>query len=278
MKTVKILSATLAAFAIGISFLLFSNLVAAIIFILYNATGSNLIYWLINPSDQNRLYLFIYPLALAIYGLIFFFLRKRYTVKGDVHWDMKRGIILSIILGTAFGGISTLWVEFLSYSGLSNITFIKRGLEYLKSASGNAAVDSFIITLITVGVLGPVLEEIMFRGIIFTFLERTVNKWYALILSSIIFGAVHMLFVQSVYAGIMGMISGIVYMKTRKLIWSIIIHITINTLASFGLGSNMLWVLFTTLMFIPLGIIMYTLLKDSRTENGQNIALDVDME
>lgn len=278
MKTVKILSATLAAFAIGISFLLFSNLVAAIIFILYNATGSNLIYWLINPSDQNRLYLFIYPLALAIYGLIFFFLRKRYTVKGDVHWDMKRGIILSIILGTAFGGISTLWVEFLSYSGLSNITFIKRGLEYLKSASGNTAMDSFIITLITVGVLGPVLEEIMFRGIIFTFLERTVNKWYALILSSIIFGAVHMLFVQSVYAGIMGIISGIVYMKTRKLIWSIIIHITINTLASFGLGSNMLWVLFTTLMFIPLGIIMYTLLKDSRTENGQNIALDVDME
>ena len=92
-------------------------------------------------------------------------------------------------------------------------------------------------------------------------LEKYSNKWTALILSSVMFGFVHLSFVQSVYAGIMGLIAGIVYMKTRKLIWPILMHITINTVSTFGLSSNIMWVIFTVIMLIPLGVIIRGLLK-----------------
>ena len=111
------------------------------------------------------------------------------------------------------------------------------------------------------GILGPVTEELLYRGIIFGLLEKYSNKWTALILSSLMFGFVHLSFVQSVYAGIMGLIAGIVYMKTRKLIWTVLMHITINTVSTFGLSSNIMWVVFTVIMLIPLGVIIHSLLK-----------------
>lgn len=88
-----------------------------------------------------------------------------------------------------------------------------------------------------------------------------MNTKYALIVSSLMFGIIHLSFVQSVYATIMGLISGIVYMKTRKLRWSILIHITINTLVTYELTSNLIWVAFTIILFLPLGIMLYKLLK-----------------
>ena len=80
-------------------------------------------------------------------------------------------------------------------------------------------------------------------------------------MSSLLLGIVHLSFVQSVYATVMGLIAGIVYMKTRKLIWPVIIHITINTLATYELTSNLIWVTFTIIMFLPLGSMLYKLLR-----------------
>ena len=154
-----------------------------------------------------------------------------------------------------------MWVEFLKNTPLSDVSFIKRSLEYLGASSANKSISSFMITLVVAGVLGPVTEELIYRGVIFGFLEKKVNSVYALIMSSLLFGIVHLSFVQSVYATVMGLIAGIVYMKTRKLIWPVIIHITINTLATYELTSNLIWVTFTIIMFLPLGSMLYKLLR-----------------
>lgn len=261
MKVLKALGATLLAMLIGIVFFIITELSVVILNVAYNKTGNAVLDWITAPQEPDRLYLVVYPLTILIYCLIFFIRINKNKVEADVHWDIKTGIICSIMAGIAFGGISTLWVEFLKHTPLSGIRFIKSSLEYLTASSGNRSAAAFTITILVAGILGPVTEELIYRGVIFRFLERRVNSIYALIVSSLLFGIVHMSFVQSVYAGIMGLIAGIVYMKTRKLIWPVIIHITINTLASFELTSNLIWVTFTILMFIPLGNILYRLLK-----------------
>ena len=131
----------------------------------------------------------------------------------------------------------------------------------MNASSANKSTVSFIISLVVAGILAPINEEIIYRGVTFNFLEKRVNTKYALIVSSLMFGIIHLSFVQSVYATIMGLISGTVYMKTRKIRWSILIHITINTLAIYELTSNLIWVAFTIILFLPLGIMLYKLLK-----------------
>ena len=232
----------------------------------YNSTGNPVLAWILDPNEAERLYLIVYPLSISIYLIIYnmFFRADKNKLSADINWDLKTGVISSVILGIAFGGISTLWVEFLAHSPFANIDFIKTSLAYLKHSSTQTSTVSFITGILVAGILGPITEELLYRGIIFRLLEKYSNKWTALIVSSLMFGFVHLSFAQSVYAAIMGLIAGIVYMKTRKLAWTILIHITINTISTFGLSSNIIWVAFTVLMLIPLAIIIYRLLNTKK--------------
>ena len=74
----------------------------------------------------------------------------------------------------------------------------------------------------------------------------------------------------------MGLISGIVYIKTGKLRWSMLIHITINTVATVAPVSNPAWVIFTVLMLIPFGVIFYRFFKSEKQENQsyENVSND----
>ena len=88
-----------------------------------------------------------------------------------------------------------------------------------------------------------------------------------------------MTFVQSVYTFIMGFIAGTIYLKTRNILWPVIMHITINTVASlssFSQFQSYLGVLekFTVIMTIPLLIIVYKAVKSRKKINLKNTALD----
>ena len=261
MKILKIAWATFIAVLLGFIFFVITDLVLISLGFAYNKTGNAVLDWLTLPQEMDRIYLVIYPLSILVYSIIFFKWINKDKEEAQVHWDIKTGVVCSIMAGIAFGGISTLWVMFLKNTALSNIGFIKSSLEYLNASSANKSTISFIISLVVAGILAPINEEIIYRGVTFNFLEKRVNTKYALIVSSLMFGIIHLSFVQSVYATIMGLISGIVYMKTRKLRWSILIHITINTLATYELTSNLIWVAFTIIMFLPLGAMLYKLLK-----------------
>lgn len=82
---------------------------------------------------------------------------------------------------------------------------------------------------ITIGILAPIVEEVLFRGII---LQGLINygykKWYALIFASFIFAILHINFLQIISAFILGMIIGWIYLDSKSLIFSIILHIINN--------------------------------------------------
>ena len=48
----------------------------------------------------------------------------------------------------------------------------------------------FVMDLITVGILGPLFEEIVFRGFLYQFLEKRVPKWHGFF-STVLFGLAH---------------------------------------------------------------------------------------
>ncbi|MEO5687009.1 MAG: CPBP family intramembrane glutamic endopeptidase [Burkholderiaceae bacterium] len=97
-------------------------------------------------------------------------------------------------------------------------------------------------TLLLACVIAPVVEEMLFRGIILRgFLQRHTRA-QAIWASSVLFGLAHMNIYQFVAALLMGAASGWLYTRARSLVPCIALHAAyngaLNLLASLGSGSD----------------------------------------
>lgn len=90
--------------------------------------------------------------------------------------------------------------------------------------------------IISVVLIGPVCEEIIFRGIILEGLSQKYNTIKALIFSSLIFGLIHFQPLQIISAFFAGLIFGWIYLKTQSL-WVVIVLHVINNLFFLIMGD-----------------------------------------
>lgn len=88
-----------------------------------------------------------------------------------------------------------------------------------------------------VTILGPVLEELLFRGAITTVLLKKYSPTKSILISALIFGLIHFNPAQSVGAFFLGILLAWMYYKTGSLIPVILVHIMNNCLA-FYLSTN----------------------------------------
>ena len=77
-------------------------------------------------------------------------------------------------------------------------------------------------------IIGPILEELVFRYLIYNNLNKFNNKNTSIILSSLIFALVHNGFINIVYAFIIGTILTIIYSKNKNIKEVIILHMVAN--------------------------------------------------
>ncbi len=86
-------------------------------------------------------------------------------------------------------------------------------------------------TIIFVVIFGPIMEEIVFRKIL---IDKTVKfgERNAMFLSALMFGLFHMNLFQFFYAFGIGLIFAYIYIKSRKIVYSIIFHMIINFMGS----------------------------------------------
>lgn len=92
--------------------------------------------------------------------------------------------------------------------------------------------DYKVAGFITVCILAPILEEILFRGILLRgMLHQGINPVIAIVLSSFLFGMAHMNPWQFIGAGILGSIFAYIYYRTKSLWICIFLHSLNNTIS-----------------------------------------------
>lgn len=82
----------------------------------------------------------------------------------------------------------------------------------------------FVLSFINLCILAPLWEEIFFRGIL---LRRFTLKWSpqkSIIISSLLFGVIHLNPLTMIFAFCMGCLLGYLYLKTKSLLVPIILH------------------------------------------------------
>ncbi|ALC92544.1 hypothetical protein AM500_24355 [Bacillus sp. FJAT-18017] len=156
--------------------------------------------------------------------IILFILRKEMreslnTMQGeDVREILKWGI----------GGI------FLAYFAQYVAIIIEQMLG-IKPGSENTQgimemIFGFPAVILVTSIVGPILEELVFRKIIFGSLHRRFNFFISALLSSIIFAAAHMEFEHILLYSAMGFTFAYLYVKTKRIIVPIFAHVAMNTL------------------------------------------------
>ncbi|MFA0816212.1 MAG: lysostaphin resistance A-like protein [Anaerofustis sp.] len=146
-------------------------------------------------------------------------------------------------------------LEYLGTIGLSIGVFIAVTIiiQILYSIFGNTALfssytdtmelllqDKFWINLLSVGILAPISEELLFRGLIFNRMRYYMHENYAIVFSSLVFALMHApTVIQIIYAFLLGCVLSYAYSKFENILVPILIHMVFN-LSNFPFMTNAL--------------------------------------
>ena len=87
-----------------------------------------------------------------------------------------------------------------------------------------------LIPALSITVAAPLAEELMFRGVIQTRLERAMPVWAAVVLQAVLFGVVHGTPIQMAYAFLLGLAFGFLRSRTGSILPGIAAHAAFNAM------------------------------------------------
>ena len=164
----------------------------------------------------------------------------RYFQKRNIKINMKYSCnyLYYLILGST---ISIIFNIILFYLNLQNLYFIQAAPP---------------LSILSTAVIGPLLEELVFRGVIYNNIKRDFSKITAIILTSLIFGIFHFNLIQGTYAFFLSIIITYYYQREANLFVPILIHCSANLATTIILPTFLnINFEYTQIMFIFLIII-----------------------
>lgn len=155
--------------------------------------------------------------------------------------------------------------------------FFSSQFEYMNDILAPISQGSILISMLTVGIVAPIAEEFLFRGVIYNTLKKKISIKWTIIIQAILFGVFHGNLVQGTYATLLGLVFGYVTYKTKSLWPAIIMHMVNNLTAnivSFILGNyvggTLLYIIFAVIGAIGLVLLIF-LIRKSNTNNEDEI-------
>ena len=110
----------------------------------------------------------------------------------------------------------------------------QNGSEMMKEAANLTGISYFIMRILYGSLIAPIVEELVFRGLLMTALSKFKKYYVDVVVSSTLFSLIHVLqygwvltdFI--VYAGA-GMLLSMLFRYTHSVYWSMALHILWNT-------------------------------------------------
>lgn len=156
---------------------------------------------------------------------------------------------------------------FLNYAiGIIGVLLSKFGLPDTSpdfSLNGSVLFNTF--TFISVVILAPIFEELIFRGMILNTLTK-YNKMFAIIVTSLLFGLLHLNITQAIPAFFMSLVLCYMYVQTDSILVTILAHAGNNFLALMSAYSNHILITVLVLALVIYGLI--TIILKSKEVNS----------
>ncbi len=85
------------------------------------------------------------------------------------------------------------------------------------------------VGLIGIGIIIPITEELLFRGLVFNELRKNIPLLPSILIQALIFGAFHGNLTQFLYTFVMGIVLALVYLWSDSLWPPVLVHIFLNS-------------------------------------------------
>lgn len=212
------------ALVIGMSVILYFVL-QTICELIFSTLGTSVLDGVLNVSQIQLLTMAITSIVslLIPYAFVSIYINKN---QNKVKTTFSENIRMFFI-GVFFTGlVQILLILIQDIFGLSN-----KAVEEILSSVHLDNILTQILFVITIAIVPGVFEEILFRKGLIN-LTKGLGEKFAIIISSIVFAICHLNVTQGIFAFLMGLILGTIYVKTNKMRYNIIIHALNNGYAA----------------------------------------------
>lgn len=213
-------------------------------------------------NNMNWLTLISGLLTLFILWLVFLIRRKKSFQEVGLHKFNKSNVLPLILLGGA--------ASFFVSCVLSLLPLPESLMESYMESSQGLTLGSLPVMILSTVIVAPIVEEVVFRGLILSRLKKSMNGWVAIVISSLLFALMHGQLLWMIYAFLLGMLLAIIAEHLNTIGASIILHMAFNLVGVFGEKINMVnWqMLIVAVMSLVIMITMlYVLIKEDKASD-----------
>lgn len=172
----------------------------------------------------------------VVYGTLLFFalgalimiqLNRKSTIRNSI--TLQKSLLLKqVITWGIIGVFSAIIMQQLAQ--FIEVYLFQQSIASQNSAEILAIINKYPLFLLTTVLFGPIMEEFVFRKVIFGFFFDLTGAVGAAVISSLLFAFVHMDGHFLVYST-MGLVFCFLYTKTKNIATPIIAHVLMNTIA-----------------------------------------------
>ena len=217
-------------------------------------------------NEKYGLYCYIAYCAASI-GVFLTWYYKCF-VRKDPKISYKKALGLKPVLLT----VAVMICTYFTVNGV--FTFVDKVLpEVMKKYNELMELSSIGSTVVYGIVLGPIAEELCFRGIVFKYLEKAkLHFIFVILIQAVLFGIMHSNLIQGIYASALGMLLGYLRYKYKTVLITIGAHMLFNfsgtivaiKAAEAGVTDDMDIILGAVFIFLTAGVILL-IAKDKRS-------------
>lgn len=171
---------------------------------------------------------------LLIMCATYYLLKVRYGLDDETLGFVSRGFKANVLLPAAVTALTIAMAFFFMLCmyalGVKEINSPLEGV--VRKVVNDGSPGQLWSLFIGVAVLGPICEEVIFRGYFFNFFKHYSSAWFAVFASAAVFSLAHNTPILLPYFFAMGVILAVIYAKTRTIIPCMVVHILYNLLVT----------------------------------------------
>lgn len=188
--------------------------------------------WLMGRWHNERVLLYLNAFLTQFSFVLLIWLLKtiRHWKWSDFGW---RAVPFRKIIPNIIGIYGIVWIVNISYV----IFLYKQGMsppttDVYTKLLGQSSGLALLLNLVLAGVLAPLVEETLFRGLIFGSLRTYCGKWTATVISAAIFSGLHFQAYGFFPRFILGIVLVYLFDKYKSLYPSVVLHSLNNVIAT----------------------------------------------
>lgn len=203
--------------------------------------------------DQNALltdvlaytpHITLFSAVLTLVILAIFFLARKKKLFAEVGFVRTK----PSLVGAAAAITPALYVVVIVVMGFLPEALLE---DYAQASAGLD--DTGLFTLLATVIAAPIVEEVIFRGLIQSRLARAMPGWLAAVIAALVFGLCHGQIVWATYAFVLGLFFGWMRLRSGSILPSLAAHFVFNLIGHFAVvleGAVPDWAILVGLLVI----------------------------